>query len=325
MIPGLFLLVLIVIYPQKSPRPGGEEDHVMTACHINRDDYPFSHLVKSHPCFNPEAHSKFGRVHLPVSPACNIQCRFCQRSFNKCEHRPGVSRGIISPQEALDVVERAIRLCPDITVVGIAGPGDTLATNHALETFELVHQRFPGLIKCLSTNGLLLREKAGRMVEAGVKTVTVTINAVDLPAIQQICSHIVYHGQYMTGMTAARWLILNQLQGVEMAARLGVLVKINTVLIPGINDRQIGKIAQITSQLGASLINIIPLIPQHEMADRPVPDCAELNRAREEAEQYLPVFRHCQQCRADACGIPGSGIDLAGELYDQPLMTFSHG
>ena len=47
--------------------------------------------------------------------------------------------------------------------------------------------------------------------------------------------------------------------------------------------------------------------------------------AREAAEQYLPVFRHCKHCRADACGIPGSGVDLADKLYGQSPPVFSHG
>ena len=42
-------------------------------------------------CFSASAHNKFARIHLPVSPACNIQCRFCKRGFNKWEIRPGVA------------------------------------------------------------------------------------------------------------------------------------------------------------------------------------------------------------------------------------------
>ena len=80
-----------------------------------------------------------GRVHLPVSPVCNIQCRFCQRAFNKTEDRPGVSAGSLKPEEAAGLVKRALEICPEITVAGIAGPGDTLATYHALEPFELIH------------------------------------------------------------------------------------------------------------------------------------------------------------------------------------------
>lgn len=285
----------------------------------------FGHLVKKHPCFNGEAHSTCGRIHLPVSPACNIQCRFCKRGFNKWEKRPGVSRSLLTPQESVETVKKALTLCPQITVVGIAGPGDTLATDHALDTFDLIHQNFPQLINCLSTNGLLLREKAERVIAAGVKTITVTVNAVDPGLLKNICSYIIYNGQYMTGEIAARWLILSQLAGIEKIARLGAVVKINTVLIPGINEEHVGDIARVTADVGASLINVIPLIPQHEMHDKIPPSCHELNSAREAAEQYLPVFRHCRQCRADACGIPGGSKDFAGELYPEPMQTFSHG
>ena len=109
-------------------------------------------------------------------------------------------------------------------------------------------------------------------------------------------------------------------------AGLGAVVKINIVLIPGINDSHISEIAETVSELGAAIINIIPLIPQHEMADFPSPTCAELNEARTAAEEFLPVFRHCRHCRADACGIPGQG-DLSDLLYEYRDIeqTFSHG
>lgn len=289
------------------------------------DEERFGHLLKQHPCFNGEANVKYGRVHLPVCPACNIQCRFCKRGFNKWEQRPGVSRALLTPEAAVDLVAKALELCPELTVAGIAGPGDTLATNHALEVFELVHQRFPQLMNCLSTNGLLLEEKAERLVTVGVKTVTVTVNAVEPEVLQKIVSHVQYHNQYLTGIYAARFLIAAQLAGIRKVTSLGAVVKVNTVLIPGVNDHHITHVAEVTANCGASLLNIIPLIPQHEFAGYPPPDCRQLGLAREAAEKSLPVFRHCQHCRADACGIPGRNLDLSSKLYDQPIETFSHG
>lgn len=310
-------LVMVTVFGR-----GDAEDMADATVDRQRD---FDHLVKKHPCFNGAAHSKYGRIHLPVSPACNIQCRFCKRGFNKHEQRPGVSRALLTPEEGLTMVARALDLCPEITVVGVAGPGDTLATDHALESFELVHRKYPHLINCLSTNGLLLEEKAKRIVDAGVRTVTVTVNAVDPQVLQHICAYINYNGQVLTGLAAARWLILAQLAGIEKIVRLGAIVKINTVLVPGINDSCIGDVARLTAEVGASLINIIPLIPQHELINNRAPDCEELRAAREAAEQRRPVFRHCKHCRADACGIPGSGVDLADKLYCQSEPVFSHG
>jgi nitrogen fixation protein NifB len=133
-------------------------------------------------------------------------------------------------------------------------------------------------------------------------------------------------GKSYTGPEGAAILIAAQKRGIQKAAALGLLIKINIVLIPAINGNHIGEIARTVAGLGAGLINIIPLIPQFEFAGTPPPDCVELAQAREAAEAHLPVFRHCRHCRADACGIPGRG-DLSTLLYGgrQFAETFSHG
>jgi nitrogen fixation protein NifB len=281
-------------------------------------------LSQLHPCLSGDANSKFGRLHLPVSPACNIQCRFCNRTFNKTENRPGVTGTVLKPEETLEIVEKALKLCPEITVVGIAGPGDTLATDDAVKTFRIVNEKYPELIKCLSTNGLLLPKKAQELYDAGVRSVTVTVNAVD-PTIQsKITSQVVYEGVVYTGEDGATILIREQLKGIRLMSSLGAIVKINTVLIPGVNDGHIEEIAKTVKEAGASIYNIIPLIPQYEFKDSKAPSCDELNTAREQAEKHLPVFRHCQHCRADACGIPGKN-NFSSKLYDGVPETFSHG
>jgi nitrogen fixation protein NifB len=290
-------------------------------------DERFAHISTRHPCFSGEANMTHGRLHLPVSPACNIQCRFCRRTFNKAEQRPGVSAVLLKPEGAAALVRKALEICPEITVAGIAGPGDTLATPHALETFRIIHREFPRLINCMSTNGLLLERYADDIHDAGVKTLTVTVNAVDPVILEKICSQVILDGKKYTGVEGASILIEAQNRGIRKAANRGLLIKINIVLVPGVNGDHIGEIARTVSVLGAGIINIIPLIPQHEFADHEVPDCEELSRAREAAEVYLPVFRHCQHCRADACGIPGKG-DLSSLLYGEQRefeQTFSHG
>lgn len=290
---------------------------------------PFPQLEGRHPCFSltPEGHAKSGRLHLPVSPACNITCRFCRRDFNRDEHRPGVARGLVAVDQAVEVVRRALELCPTLSVVGIAGPGDTLCTPHALRAFERIHTAFPDLINCLSTNGLLLAEQAEQVIAAGVGTVTVTVNAVD-PVIQaEISPTITYHGRRLTGIPAARRLIANQIEGIRRIVALGGIIKVNTVLIPGLNDGHVEAVARIVAEAGASMINLIPLLPGHEFADRPAPTAAQTAQAQAEARRHLTVFSHCSRCRADACGIPGL-TDVSDALYaGRPAQesTFSHG
>jgi nitrogen fixation protein NifB len=286
----------------------------------------FSHLAKVHPCLGGEAHSNYGRIHLPVSPACNIQCRFCKRDCNSNEDRPGVANGILSPKDSVDTVRKALELCPEITVIGIAGPGDTLATPHAIETFKLVNEAYPNLIKCLSTNGLLLYRYVKQLYDAGVRTVTVTVNAVDSYIQSQITAHVVLDGKIYYGEEAAKLLIANQLRGIQEISKLGVIVKVNSVLIPGVNENHIETIAKTVKEAGATLYNIIPLIPQHDFSHIQAPTCEQLDKARVSAEKHLEVFRHCKHCRADACGIPGKQ-DLSHKLYGshKELETFSHG
>ena len=101
----------------------------------------FAHLVRRHPCLSEGAAGKAGRIHLPVSPACNIQCGFCRRGFNKWEQRPGVARSVMTPEAAVAKVEEALVLCPELTVVGVAGPGDSLATDHALAALRAVRMK----------------------------------------------------------------------------------------------------------------------------------------------------------------------------------------
>ena len=286
----------------------------------------FQELELRHPCFSKKAHFNKGRIHLPVSPICNIQCKFCKRGFNKFEERPGVTRKILKPEESVEIVRKALELCPEISVVGIAGPGDTLATDDAVNTFAAIGKEFPELISCLSTNGLELYNKAEAIANAGVKTLTVTVNSVNPKTQKDIISYINVNGKKVIGEEAARILIDAQLRGIKKISELGVVVKINTVLIPGLNDGEIEEIAKATADRGASIINIIPLIPQNEFSDHRRPTCEEIEKARSDAEKYLKVFKHCKHCRADACGIPGKGVDISKLLYDiQVEETFSHG
>lgn len=283
-------------------------------------------LRNSHPCFAGQK-SNNGRIHLPVSPGCNIECKFCDRKINDYEKRPGVTAAIIKPEEAVSVVQKALELCPEITVVGIAGPGDTLATDNALDTFRLIKKQFPNLIKCMSTNGLLLDERAEEIIEVGINSLTVTVNAVD-PAIEaKLNIRIFYHGTTYMGEEAAAILIKNQLAGIKKIAEAGITIKVNTVLVPGINDQHIERIAKMVSDAGASIYNIIPLIPQHELADCAAPNCSQIDEVRSKASKYIDVFRHCQRCRADAIGVPGEK-DFGDQIYLNRIAhkdTFSHG
>ena len=286
----------------------------------------YKDLQNSHPCFGGHKNNA-GRIHLPVSPGCNIACRFCDRTINDVEERPGVTSKVLKPEEVEEILEKALEICPEIKVTGIAGPGDTLASDNALKTFQIVKEKFPQLIKCMSTNGLLLNERAEEVIRVGVDSLTVTVNAVDPKIESKLNAYILYHGQKIEGEEGAKILIENQLSGIRKIAKAGITVKVNTVLVPEINGDHIEEIARTVKEAGAKIYNIIPLIPQHELKDVKAPTCAEIDAARTKASKYIDVFRHCQHCRADAVGVPGKS-EYGDRIYQRRLgvkETFSHG
>ena len=190
----------------------------------------YKDLQNSHPCFGGHKNNA-GRIHLPVSPGCNIACRFCDRTINDVEQRPGVTSKVLKPAECEEILTKALEICPDIKVAGIAGPGDTLATDNAFETFKIVKEKFPQLIKCMSTNGLLLNERAQDVIDVGIDSLTVTVNAIDPEIEAKLNAFIIYHGEKIEGVEGAKILIHNQLEGIKKVAAAGITVKVNTVSV----------------------------------------------------------------------------------------------
>jgi nitrogen fixation protein NifB len=262
--------------------------------------------IRSHPCYSGAAHHIFGRIHVPVAPRCNIQCNYCTRKF-ACpnENRPGVTTKVISPNEAMSTIGQAVEKEPRLRVLGVAGPGDALANDATLETFRLAKEQFPKLTRCLSTNGLMLPDKVEEADRAGITTLTITINAVDPEVGEQIYSHARYNGKTYRGREAFEVLHRNQMEGLQQAAMRGMIVKVNSVMIPGVNDRHLVEVAQTVKDLGAYIMNVIPVIPMAKFAHLTEPSDEEVNQIRDECGAILPQFRNCMRCRADAIGVPG--------------------
>lgn len=64
-------------------------------------------------------------MHVAVAPACNIQCHYCNRKFDCAnESRPGVVSEKLTPDQALRKVIAVANEVPQLSVLGIAGPGD---------------------------------------------------------------------------------------------------------------------------------------------------------------------------------------------------------
>lgn len=192
----------------------------------------------------------------------------------------------------------------DDFVVGVAGPGEPLANEETYRTLSLIHNEFPWLIKCVSTNGLLLEKRLPDLLEDGVKAVTVTVNAPDGDVGMHIYSWVRYNGIIYCGKEAAELLITQQLRGIKAALSAGLRLKVNSVLVPGINERHMVRLAQRLKEIGVPLMNIMPLIPGGRMKKLRRPTCDEIRDVRDLCAAAIPQFHRCEQCRADIRRLP---------------------
>jgi len=272
--------------------------------------------VKDHPCYSEEAHHYFARMHVAVAPACNIQCNYCNRKYDcSNESRPGVVSEKLTPEEAVRKITAVASKVPQLSVLGIAGPGDALANPHkTFKTFEMVSKALPHLKLCLSTNGLALPDHVETIKDYNVDHVTITISAVDPEVGQHIYPWIFYEHKRWTGIEGARILLERQLKGLEMLVEAGILVKVNSVLIPGVNDHHMAEINRVVKSKGAFLHNVMPLIsdPAHGthfgLTGQRGPTPMELKAVQDQLEGGAKLMRHCRQCRADAVGLLGEDL-----------------
>ena len=286
----------------------------MTCGCTNRPDMknvPADTMEKTsrHPCFSFEAHNNYARMHLPVAPKCNISCNYCNRKFDCVnESRPGVTSEILTPNEALYKYRLVKEKIPYVSVVGIAGPGDALANwEDTRKSIELIRESDPEVVFCLSTNGLMLPHYAKEIIALGLKHVTVTVNSIDPVIGEKIYKFVNYQGQRYEGIAGAEILLNNQLEGISLLTGAGVLVKVNIVMIKGINDTHIPEVVRKVKDLGVFITNIMPLIPApgSNFADYPPTGKKELNEMRKLCQLDLQQMFHCKQCRADAIGLLG--------------------
>ncbi len=260
-----------------------------------------------HPCFNAKVKGQFGRVHLPVAPKCNILCNYCNRKFDCVnESRPGVSSAVLAPAQALAYLEKVLEAEPRITVAGIAGPGDPFANpKETLGTLRLIRERFPELLLCLASNGLGIAPYLDELAELQVSHVTVTVNAVDPGIGARIYSWVRDGKVIYRGRQAAEVLLARQLEAIAGLKARGIVVKINTIVIPGINDHHVEAVARKMRELGADLLNCMPVYPNADTPFGEIPEPApeQMAAIQAAAEGYLPQMRHCTRCRADAVGL----------------------
>jgi nitrogen fixation protein NifB len=214
----------------------------------------------------------------------------------------------------------------NLSVIGIAGPGDPFANpQETLETMRLVKKEFPYKIFCLSTNGLNLKPYIDEIAELGVSHVTITINAVDPDITAQIYAWVRDDKKVYRNREGAKLMMNRQLECIPLLKAKGITVKINSVIVPGINDHHIPEVAKKVAELGADVMNCIPMVPSKDTGfeDIEEPSKTMIFKIRTLAKEHISMMTHCSRCRADAAGLLGQdfkgAFGMLQEFANMPI------
>ncbi len=287
--------------------------------------------LSNHPCFNAKVKGVYGRVHLPVAPRCNIQCNYCDRKYDCVnESRPGVTSAVLKPSQAMIYLDYVFEKVKNISVVGIAGPGDPFANpDETMETLHLVQRQYPEMILCLATNGLGIGPYIDELAQMNVRHVTVTLNAVE-PEIGSQLYSFVRHGKRTLGPRPGFEVLLEkQLEAIVRLKEKNIITKVNTVIIPGINEGHVEAVAKKMAELKVDILNCIPFYPNKgsNFGHLEEPSKSLVVDIRKKAAKHIAQMYHCKRCRADAVGILGerNGCEINDKLQECAQMPEVYG
>ena len=228
----------------------------------------------------------FGRsidyLRISVTDRCNLRCIYCMPP----EGVPHISHSeILSYEEIRLVVQAAAQL--GIRRIRLTG-GEPLVRADFPELVKML-SRIDGVMELsLTTNGALLKDYAQVLKQAGLSRVNVSLDTLRADRFQDITR-------------------LGELEdvhaGIEAAKEVGLYpIKINTVVIRGINDGEILDFARMTYTEGWH-VRFIELMPFKGVA-QPVPSV--------EVQQHVSSLGRLEPCMSITGNGPARYYRLAG-------------
>ena len=157
-------------------------------------------------------------LRVSVTERCNFRCQYCMpdKPFS------WVPRENLLSFEELFLFIRAA-MDEGITKVRITG-GEPLLREGLDKFIAMIYNHNPDVDLALTTNGYLLKQVAGKLKEAGLKRLNISLDSLRPETARQI---------------AQKDVLKDVLAGIDEALAVGLKVKINMVPLKGINDDEI--------------------------------------------------------------------------------------
>jgi cyclic pyranopterin phosphate synthase len=167
-------------------------------------------------------HRTFKTLRVSLLNTCNLACVYCCCGNEDSKENYRSAKSHTLPADELLKLISKLHERLDLSVVRLTG-GEPLLYKQLPELVQGIRNLGINDLK-LTTNGLLLENMAPALKASGISSINVSLDAIDPE---------VYH------LMSRRHDLSRTLKGIEAAHRLGIEVKINSVVMKGLNDSQI--------------------------------------------------------------------------------------
>src|SRR3569832_616957 len=178
-------------------------------------------------------------MRLSVEDACDYRCRYClPHGYKKEEPEPPLS---------VDEIRRLTAAFADMGFWKVRLTGGEPTLRRDLVEIAKAVKAAPGVRRVvLSTNGARLLDLADGLAKAGVSAVNVSVDSLDHDRFREITGH-----DHLPQILA----------GIGRAHELGMDVKINAVLMKGLNDQEFSQFVDLVCVLffGVCFFVLFPL------------------------------------------------------------------
>ena len=200
-------------------------------------------------------------LRVSVTDRCNFRCLYCLPETEAAQnfyrgrwanlpHSVTLAREWQPPSKILsfEEIERAVRLAVDLGIQKIRLTGGEPLLRRELEKLVEKIARIPGITDlAMTSNGFLFPQRGKALREAGLRRISFSLDSLDPANFKKI-----------TGRDG----LPEVLESIELAQQLGLSpVKVNAVVIRGINDHEIETLAEFARarNLSFRFIEFMPL------------------------------------------------------------------
>ena len=171
-------------------------------------------------------------IRVSVTSRCNFRCLYCMPN-TPFEWEP--KENILSYEEMFEFLRLAID--EGVKKIRLTG-GEPLLRKDIDRFIKMLYDYKPTLDLALTTNGYYLPEYAKRLKKAGLKRVNISLDSLKSGIANKI---------------AQKDILDKVLNGIDSAIEAGLKVKLNTVVMKGINDTEIIELFEYAKNKGVTI------------------------------------------------------------------------